>query len=175
LVNEQDTTRGLRDTVRDQQDELIATHEIARGYLRDLDQAKADLRTARQELMKLRTPAGRQETPEPSRGASTGRAARHPAGPWVDLTDAIGPAWRLVRGTDSTSPGQLWHLEHDQERVGTVRRESTTRGRTAWSARTATGHEVTPPNAFAVAAGSSLWRTRDLAAAALAQRSAPAS
>ena len=63
LANERDTTRGLRDTVRDQQDELTATHEIARGYLRDLDQAKADLRTTRQELMKLRTPAGRQEDP----------------------------------------------------------------------------------------------------------------
>ncbi|SDS87538.1 hypothetical protein [Actinoplanes derwentensis] len=55
LMDERDTTRGLQETGRDLADELTATREIARGYLRDLDQARADLRATRQELMKLRT------------------------------------------------------------------------------------------------------------------------
>lgn len=79
LMNEQDTTRGLRDTVRDQQDELTATHEIARGYLRELDQAKADLRTTRQELMKLRTPPDVRK--HPNRHAAPPRAEPHDVRP----------------------------------------------------------------------------------------------
>jgi septal ring factor EnvC (AmiA/AmiB activator) len=55
LMDERDTTRGLRETVHDLADELTAAREIARDYLRDLNQARADLRTTRHELMKLRT------------------------------------------------------------------------------------------------------------------------
>ena len=83
----------------------------------------------------------------------------------------VGLGWRLVQDGDRVE--QRWHLDHDQVRVGMVRRAVTTRGRTAWSARSLDGYEVPAADAFAAAAGSRLWRTRDLAAVGLAEHGRP--
>lgn len=98
-------------------------------------------------------------------------AAGRPRARVVDLSAELGaPAgtWRLVEA----DPGS-WHLHHDDARVGIVRRESTTRGRRGWYARLDTGVPL-PAHGDLAAAGSSLWRTRDLAAAAIARHAAAA-
>lgn len=57
-------------------------------------------------------------------------------------------------------------------RIGWVRQSATTRGRRGWQARLADGTEVPAGGRLAVAAGSTLWRSRDLAAAAIAHHRA---
>ena len=93
------------------------------------------------------------------------------AGRAVDLSAELGePAgsWQVAE----TEPGSgSWAVLHDGVQVGVVRRESTTRGRRGWLARLDTGVPIPAPAALATAAGSTLWRTRDLAAAAIARES----
>jgi hypothetical protein len=85
----------------------------------------------------------------------------------VDLSvqlDAPAGTWRLVEAEPGT-----WHLHHDDIRVGVVRRDSTTGGRRGWSARLETGIPLLARGGLATTADSGLWRSRDLAAAAIAQ------
>jgi DNA invertase Pin-like site-specific DNA recombinase len=87
----------------------------------------------------------------------------------VDLSAELGaPAgtWQLAE----TEPGSgSWIVRQDGVRVGIVRRESTLRGRRAWMARLETGVPLPASGDLAVAAGSTLWRSRDLAAAGIAR------
>jgi hypothetical protein len=88
----------------------------------------------------------------------------------VDLSAKLSePAmsWQVAE----TEPGSgSWAVLRDGARVGVVRRESTTRGRRGWLARLDTGVPLPAHGDLAAAAGSTLWRTRDLAAAAIARR-----
>jgi hypothetical protein len=89
----------------------------------------------------------------------------------VDLSDQLDdPAgtWLLVDAGEGS-----WHLHHDGARVGVVRRESTTRGHRGWFARLDTGGPLPAHGDLAAASGSNLWRTRDLASAAMARQVAP--
>lgn len=85
----------------------------------------------------------------------------------VDLTAAVGAGWRLVRHRGDEDAG-TWRLQRDGTLVGTIRRDVTTRGRPGWTARLADGVQLPAHGKLAAAAGSGLWRTRDLAAAAIA-------
>lgn len=70
-----------------------------------------------------------------------------------------------------TEPGSgSWAVLRDGTRVGVVRRESTTRGRRAWAARLDTGVPLPAHGDLATAVGSGLWRTHDLATAAIARQ-----
>jgi hypothetical protein len=88
----------------------------------------------------------------------------------IDLSAAIGPDWTLTQRAGDVE-ASLWQLQHDGRPAGTVRRSydlsSNTRG---WEARTA---DYTLVSAFGALAASRrhdrLWRTRDGAAAAIAQ------
>jgi transposase-like protein/ribosomal protein L29 len=55
LMNERDTTRTLHATTAATTEDLTAAHEIARSYLRELNQTKDELQRTRRELVKLRT------------------------------------------------------------------------------------------------------------------------
>jgi hypothetical protein len=55
LMNERDTTRSLQATTAAAAEDLTAAHEIARSYLRELNQTRDELRRTRQELTSLRT------------------------------------------------------------------------------------------------------------------------
>ncbi|HEX2807014.1 MAG TPA: hypothetical protein VHN80_12685 [Kineosporiaceae bacterium] len=174
LMNERDTTGSLQAAVAANAEGLTAAHEIARGYLRELNQTKDELLHTRRELVKLRTKASTASVPTPTSATdhdAQGSGRTEAGGRVITLGEQLGPGWRLVQDGDRAE--QRWHLEHDQVRVGMVRRAVTTRGRTAWSARSLDGYEVQAPDAFAATAGSRLWRTRDLAAAGLAQHSRP--
>ena len=59
LMTERDTTRSLQATTATTTEDLTAAHEIARSYLRELNQSRDKLRDAHQELAKLRTNSGR--------------------------------------------------------------------------------------------------------------------
>ncbi|MDQ1245820.1 MAG: hypothetical protein QG597_187 [Actinomycetota bacterium] len=89
----------------------------------------------------------------------------------VDLSaelDAPAGTWQLVETDEGT-----WQMRHDGARVGTVRRGVTTRGRRGWQARLATGIDLAAHGDLA-APSSTLWRTRALAAGALARHFAQA-
>jgi DNA invertase Pin-like site-specific DNA recombinase len=104
-------------------------------------------------------------------GRETGTAAAAAdtatSGRVVDLSAELGaPAgtWRLTE----TEPGAgSWIVRRDGTRVGVVRREATSRGRRAWLARLETGVPL-PATDDLAAPGSTLWRSRDLAAAGIA-------
>jgi hypothetical protein len=87
----------------------------------------------------------------------------------VDVSAELGAAagtWQVAE----TDPGAgSWAVLRDQVRVGLLRRESTARGRRGWLARLDTGAPLPAHGTQAAAAGSPLWRTRDLAAAAIAR------
>ena len=55
LMNERDTTRSLHATTAAVTEDLTAAHEIARSYLRKLNQTKDELQQTRRELVKVRT------------------------------------------------------------------------------------------------------------------------
>lgn len=55
LMNERDTTRSLQATTATTAEDLTAAHELARRYLRELNQTKDDLQRTRQEITRLRT------------------------------------------------------------------------------------------------------------------------
>jgi len=99
------------------------------------------------------------------------RASPRPATPRrrVDLGERVGPGWALIGDGVREAGGQVWHVEQDGVRVGVVRQAVTIRGRTGWQALL-DGLEVPAPKALALAAGSPLWRTRDLAAAGIAHQ-----
>jgi integrase/recombinase XerD len=108
------------------------------------------------------------------RGAEPPFAVAVPAAPSaggrvVDLSDQLGePAgtWQVAE----TEPGSgSWAVLRDGVRVGVVRRESTSRGRRGWLARLDTGGPL-PAHGDLATAGSTLWRARDLAAAAIARQ-----
>jgi transposase-like protein len=63
LMHERDTTRSLQAATATTNLDLIAAHEIARGYLRELNQTRDELQRTRQELTNLRTTTA---TPEDS-------------------------------------------------------------------------------------------------------------
>jgi transposase-like protein/ribosomal protein L29 len=63
LMNERDTTRTQQATVAATTDDLSAAHDIARNYLRELNQTKDELQRTRQELVKLRTKASTARLP----------------------------------------------------------------------------------------------------------------
>ena len=84
----------------------------------------------------------------------------------VDLAERVGPGWALTGDRGQEPVGQV---EQDGVRVGVVRRAATTRGRTGWQAMV-DGLEVPAPKDLAMAAGSGLWRTRDLAASGVAHQ-----
>jgi hypothetical protein len=68
LMNERDTTRSLQATTATTSQDLIAAHEIARGYLRELNQTRDEFQRTRQELTKLRTTtAASEDTNRPRR------------------------------------------------------------------------------------------------------------
>jgi len=60
LMHERDTTRSLQAVVAANAEDPTAAHEIARGYLRELNQTKDELLHTRRELVKLRTKRPRQ-------------------------------------------------------------------------------------------------------------------
>jgi DNA invertase Pin-like site-specific DNA recombinase len=103
---------------------------------------------------------------EPAVRPGPGPATR---GRRVDLGERVGPGWVLTGDGVRGAGGQVWHVEQDSVRVGVVRQAVTVRGRTGWQALL-DGLEVPAPKALALAAGSPLWRTRDLAAAGIAHR-----
>ncbi|WP_380161930.1 hypothetical protein [Kineococcus sp. R86509] len=55
LMNERDTTRSLQTTIATTNEDLSAAHEIARDYLRELNQTREELQRTRQKLTSLRT------------------------------------------------------------------------------------------------------------------------
>ena len=71
LMNERDTTRSLQATTAATAEDLTAAHEIARGYLRELNQTKDDLQRARQEITKLRTKVTTTGNHQPASAAVT--------------------------------------------------------------------------------------------------------
>jgi Domain of unknown function (DUF4326) len=101
---------------------------------------------------------------EPAAAAVTAHRGRT-----LDLSAGLGEpagAWQVAE----TEPGSgSWAVLRDGARVGVVRRESTTRGRRGWLARLDTGVPL-PARGDLAAAGSTLWRTRNLAAAAIARQ-----
>jgi DNA invertase Pin-like site-specific DNA recombinase len=111
----------------------------------------------------VQEPATREPaTREPVSAEQTGR------GRVVDLSADLGePAgsWQVAE-IDTLG---TWQVLHHGSRVGSVRREATTRGRRGWSAVLDTGLPVAAPAGLATATGSTLWRTRDLAVAGIAQ------
>jgi DNA invertase Pin-like site-specific DNA recombinase len=114
-----------------------------------------------------RRPAAAVPTPPRAAAETAGATGRV-----VDLSAELGApagAWQLVE----TEPGS-WQLRHDGARVGVVRREATSRGRCGWLARLDTGVPLPAHGDLAAAPGSNLWRTRDLAAAAIAHQPATA-
>ena len=121
----------------------------------------------------LRKPGGHGVDQEPNRDPTTGSIADPDAtatgsGRVVDLTAQIGPGWRLVQDDGRDRDSSTWRLEKDGQRVGLIRRATTARGRTAWQALLTNGTQVPAAHAFAVTAGSQLWRTRNLGAAGIA-------
>jgi hypothetical protein len=68
LMNERDTTASLRAAIAATAEDLTAAHEVARSYLRELNQTKDELLHTRQELVKMRTKAihGRPAAPDVS-------------------------------------------------------------------------------------------------------------
>jgi len=174
LMNDRDTTGPLRAAVAAIADDLTAAHEIARSYLRELNQTKNELLHTRQELVKQRTRTSTANTPPPESATDHGGSDVSRTGDrsrTTDLSAQLGPGWRLIQ--DDGDRAERWHLEHNQIRVGVINRTVTTRGRTAWSARSLTGLQIRALGTLAVAAGSPLWRTRELAAAGLAQHNRP--
>jgi DNA invertase Pin-like site-specific DNA recombinase len=95
---------------------------------------------------------------DPEMPAATGRV--------VDLTSELGlpGTWRLLEVEEGS-----WRLERDGAGVGSIQRH-TTRGRRGWRAQLATGIDLPAYGHLAVTTTSDLWRSRDLAAAAIAQR-----
>lgn len=86
----------------------------------------------------------------------------------VDLSAKIGLGWQLVR-VDQVSGEPIWYLEKDGKRTGTITRQFTSRLRPGWKASLSNGFIVIAPSGLATAAGSTLWRARDLAAAGIAE------
>jgi hypothetical protein len=89
----------------------------------------------------------------------------------VNLSQQIGPGWTLTQHADDADIS-LWHVQHDDQTLGTVRRSydlaSNTRG---WEARTANFDHVPAFGALAASRRHDrLWRTRDNAAAGIASR-----
>jgi DNA invertase Pin-like site-specific DNA recombinase len=106
-----------------------------------------------------------------SAGVSEPTTGRTPAGRTVDLAGEIGPGWRLVGSDPAQGVGDpYWYLERDGARVGTISRQFTSRLRPGWRATLMDGYTVpAPAGRLAVASGSTLWRTRNLAAAGIAE------
>lgn len=67
LMNERDTTRSLQTTTAATNEDLSAAHEIARSYLRELNQTRDELQRTRQELTNLRTKTTAEDTNRPRR------------------------------------------------------------------------------------------------------------
>ena len=69
LANERDITRALREAGRNHSEELTAAHEVARGYLRELNRVKDELQRTRREQTSARARSappdeqGARETP----------------------------------------------------------------------------------------------------------------
>ncbi|HEX5116059.1 MAG TPA: hypothetical protein VFW65_12750 [Pseudonocardiaceae bacterium] len=92
----------------------------------------------------------------------------------VDLAERIGPGWTLVQH-EGEADAALWHVHHDGNAVGTIRRAydlaTNTRG---WEARTARFDQVRAVGSFAASRRTErLWRTRDSAAAGIAAHATP--
>ena len=92
------------------------------------------------------------------------------AGRTVDLSAELGEPAGSWQVAETEPDSGSWAVLRDGARVGLVRRESTTRGRRGWLARLDTGAPLPAHGDLATAAGSTLWRTRDLAAAAIARQ-----
>jgi hypothetical protein len=91
----------------------------------------------------------------------------------VDLSHQIGPGWTLAQHAEDAEIS-LWHVQHDGQTLGTVRRSydlaSNTRG---WEARTANFDHIRAVGALAASRRHDRqWRTRDNAAAGIASRAA---
>ena len=54
LMDERDTTRSLQATITTSNEDLTAAHEVARDYLRELNQTREELQRAHQKLTGLR-------------------------------------------------------------------------------------------------------------------------
>jgi len=94
----------------------------------------------------------------------------------VDLTVELGATaggrtWHLA---ETETGSGLWLLHRDSVHVASVQRSATRTGRRGWRARLGNGVELRAHGDLAVG-GSTLWRSRDLAAAGLALHLKPTS
>jgi hypothetical protein len=84
LANERDVARALREAGRNHSEELIAAHEVARGYLRELNRVKDELQRARREQTSARARSARpdeqdaRETPRSRPRAQAGKLVAMP-------------------------------------------------------------------------------------------------
>ena len=84
LTNERDITRALREAGRNHSEELTAAHEVARGYLRELNRIKDELQRTRREQTSARARSappdeqGARETPRSRPRAQAGKLVAIP-------------------------------------------------------------------------------------------------